>query len=245
MFALGRAWRFNVDMRAFVVVCVFFLASSALADTFFIYKDPATKRDVFVNNLEQVPAVYRETARPVHTGAEKAEPMVEAIGKAGDGGPLQLKDLPVSLEDLKKTAVGAMAGGSPIKVASQTMVSVMDLKLKASGRPGLFPSEVISFSKLFVLVMVLFSVAGVVSFVAWVIFLFHAVRSRRFVWMIAIILVYPLAYPYALFCVEKGRWKLRYLGFLSLVSPALVGLFAFWRFFVWFHAVINARANLG
>ena len=120
----------------------------------------------------------------------------------------------------------------------------MDLKLKATGKPGLYPSEVLAFTRWFGVLVVALVLAWVVALIAWVIFLFHAIRSRRFLWLVGLILVYPLSYLYALLCVERGRWKLRYLGLLCLVTPVLISLVMAWRFSAWFRAVLEARAGL-
>ena len=62
-------------------------------------------------------------------------------------------------------------------------------------------------------------------------------------WALFIFLLSPLAYVYLFVHTDKGRWPFKLVCAFGLLSPALVGLGGAWRFYSWFHAVIQARGG--
>jgi hypothetical protein len=228
-----------------------FAAQGAKADTFYKYKDKATGRDVFVNRIDQVPRKYRTQAKvvleataPTGTQTEtttetETAPAVETPPPARPSPPAPRASSAHLVDELRRAASGKQI----LKEAPSIACAVIDAKLLHAGTQPLTPAERSSFASLFVTVLVFWSIAGVVAVLVWFIIIVGALRDTHPWWALLVFLFWPLAYVYLFVHAGKDRAVFKTLCSLGLISPALVGLVAAWRFTAWFHAVVQARGG--
>jgi hypothetical protein len=239
-----------MHVRLGVVSCVVVLlgTTTALADTYYQYRDQRTGRDVFVNRLDQVPRKYRAGAKIVlrtdDAHADPApEPPTEVIEVARDTGRPVVRTVapaPKSALELRQALASSKA---PWKDAPVLVGNLMDGKLVTAGAPPLTGPERGKLGSLLVTFVVCAMIAGLASFIAWIVIIVMAVRNRHLWWAVLIFLLWPLSYVYLFRRVEKGRRVFKSLCSLALLSPALVGLVGMWRFYAWFETIIQARGG--
>jgi hypothetical protein len=228
-----------------------FAAQGANADTIYKYKDKATGRDVFVNRIDQIPRRYRTQAKVVlestaptgtQTETENATdtaPAAEPPPPPTPAAPAPRKSYGRLADDIRRAASGKQI----LKEAPAIACAVIDAKLLQAGTQPLTPAERSSFASLFVTVLVFWSIAGVVAVLVWFIIIVGALRDTHPWWALLVFLFWPLAYVYLFVYAGKNRAVFKTLCSLGLLSPALVGLVAAWRFTAWFHAVVQARGG--
>jgi hypothetical protein len=230
-----------------VIVCLGFVLWSAAgqAETFFRYRDESTRRDVFVNRLDQIPRKYRSQAKVVMEIADRPkaaedDPAADKDGSApAEPSPPPALAKPVTGVDLRK----ALAGKNLFKDGPDIACAMVDAKLAKAGTTSLTDPERAQLSRLLLTVLVLSAVAGFIAFVVWVVMIVTALRDGRSWWALFIFLFAPLAYVYLFVHAGKGRAAFKVACTFGMLSPALVGLAGAWRFYGWFHAIIQARGG--
>lgn len=243
--------RFNRGMksRLGVVVCIGFVlwSAAAQADTFYKYHDKSTGRDVFVNRLDQIPRLYRGQAKVVMEIADSpktstGEPSVDKEPSAA----AEPSTAPAPAEPLRATGADlrrALAGKNLWKDGPAIASAAMDAKLARAGTHPLTEPERAQLGRLLLTVFVLAIMAGLFALVVWVVMIVSAVRDGHNWWALFIFLFSPLAYVYLFVHAGKGRWPFKLVCAFGMLSPALVGLAGAWRFYGWFHAIIQARGG--
>jgi hypothetical protein len=141
--------------------------------------------------------------------------------------------------DLRK----AVAGKDLWKEGPAIASALVDAKLLKAGTSPLTEPERAQFSRLLWTIVVLSLVAALFAFVVWVVMIVTAVRDGHPWWGLFIFLFSPLAYVYLFVHTDKGHWPFKLVCAFGMLSPALVGLGGAWRFYSWFHAVIQARGG--
>jgi hypothetical protein len=232
-----------------IPLCIGFtlVAAAASADTYYKYRDKNTGRDVFVNRLDQVPRKVRGQAKIVlETDAPAAEPaqeppveIIEPPTKTGRPTIHDAQPASPSGEDLR----AALAGKNLWRDGPALASAAVDAKLAKAGAPSLTGAERGSLGSLLITIVVASIVAGLAALVAWIVILVTAVRDGRLWWALCIFLFSPLAYVYLFLHAGKDRALFKTLCAFGMLSPALVGLVGAWRFYAWFHAVIQARGG--
>jgi len=230
-----------------VVLCIGFVLWSAAsqADTFYQYRDKSTGRDVFVNRLDQIPRKYRNQAKIVIQSADAPKTADDGTGK-DESTPAAPSSAPTIAEPLRSTGMDlrkAVAGKNLWKEGPAIASALVDAKLLKAGTSPLSEPERAQFSRLLWTIVVLSMVAGLFAFVVWIVLIVTAIRDGHPWWALFIFLLSPLAYVYLFVHTDKGRWPFKLVCAFGLLSPALVGLGGAWRFYSWFHAVIQARGG--
>jgi cell division protein FtsW (lipid II flippase) len=75
------------------------------------------------------------------------------------------------------------------------------------------------------------AVAGLLSFVAWIVVMVHAYRAEHRWWMVCILLFHLLGIAYVLIHVEGKRRWFKFATLLAQTAPYAVALATVWRFF--------------
>jgi hypothetical protein len=230
-----------------MAVCLGFVlwSTASQADTFYQYRDKSTGRDVFVNKLDQIPSKYRGQAKIVIQSADIPNAATSDTGK-DENATTTPSTAPTIAEPLRSTGLDlreAAAGKNLWKDGPAIASALVDAKLIQSGTSRLTEPERAQFSRLLWTIVVLSLVAALFAFVVWFVIIVVAVRDGHPWWGLFIFLFAPLAYVYLFVHVEKGRRLFKTICAFGMLSPALVGLGGAWRFYSWFHAVIQARGG--
>jgi len=238
-----------MHIRAGVLLLVALALSTAEAstDTFYKYRDKRTGRDVFVNSLSQVPKRYRDQAKlmlegPASHAAGTAEPPIEITESSAK--PTRDKaQVTISAGSTGSDLRQAISGKSLLKDGPAVASALLDAKLVRAGSAPLTWPERASFGRLLLAILIASIVAGLAALAVWIVIIVIAVRDQRRWWALLIFLFSPLAYVYLFLHVGKGRALFKTLCTVGMLSPALVGLVAAWRFYAWFHAIVQARGG--
>ena len=232
-----------------VFFCIGFVLWSATgrADTFYQYRDKSTGRDVFVNRLDQIPRKYRSQAKIVIESADSPKPSAEVSPAAAEESAApEPKAISAAAEPAHSTGADlrkAIAGRNLWKDGPAIASAVVDARLIKAGTIPLTEPERAQFGHLLLTILVLSLVASFFAFVVWVVMIVSALRDGRNGWALFIFLFAPLAYVYLFVHAGKGRWPFKLICAFGMLSPALVGLAGAWRFYGWFHAVVQARGG--
>ena len=232
-----------------VFLCIGFVLWSAAsqADAFYQYRDKSTGRDVFVNQLEQIPRKYRgqaklvmETANvPKTSGSDMDTSKDESAATAPSATSTMAEPLRSTGMDLRRAAAGRNLWKDGPAIAN----ALVDAKLVKAGTQPLSEPERAQFSRLLLTIAVLSLVAGLFAFVVWIVMIVTAIRDGHPWWALFMFLFSPLAYVYLFVHIDKGRWPFKLVCAFGMLSPALVGLGSAWRFYGWFHTIIQARGG--
>jgi uncharacterized membrane protein YhaH (DUF805 family) len=230
-------------LAAFVVCIVAALTGTAAAGEIWKYRDPASPRDVFVNKLDQVPAELRAEAQLMVSDGLLVNSTPPSGGgvPAAPGGTVVFGDkVPSDATEAFKSAVHkAVEKDLSLRNVTGAAVMAMDTALVRAGKPPITPAETSRLSRLMLVIAVALSVAGLVSFVIWIVLMVHAWREGHPGWSILIFLVHLLGVFYAFLHVER-RW-LRWVSLLCYLAPVLVGVAAAWQIRSWFMDLGSAR----
>lgn len=234
-----------------VFLCIGFVLGSASsqAETFYQYHDKSTGRDVFVNRLEQIPRKYRGQAKLVMDVADtpKTPGSDSATGEDDSAAPTpSATSTSTMAEPLRSTGMElrrAAAGKNLWKDGPAIATALVDARLVKAGTQPLSEPERAQFSQLLWTLAVLSIVAGLFAFVVWIVMMVTAIRDGHPWWALFMLLLSPLAYVYLVVHIAKGRLPFKLVCAFGMLSPALVGLGGAWRFYSWFHAIIQARGG--
>ena len=232
-----------------VVLCVGLVlwGAAGQAETFYKYRDGTTGREVFVNRLDQIPRKYRSQAKVVMDVADrpKVDGYDETTTNSDTSAPKPTAPNALA-EPLRNASVDlrqASRGRNLWKDGPAIASAMVDAKLAKAGTNPLTDEERAKLTGLLMTVLVLSVVAGAFAMIAWIVMIVVAVRDGHPWWGLFIFLVSTLAYVYLFIHIERGRRWFKTICALGLVSPALAGLFGAWRFYGWFHAIIQARGG--
>jgi len=233
------------------VLCIGFVlwGASAWAETIYKYRDQGTRRDVFVNRLDQIPQKYRSQAKIVLEGAsspsstEGQDQTQAADGNSttrAPGGTTGVVDQARSVETGLREAI---KGKNLLKDGPAIACAWVDAKLVKAGTTALNESERVQLGSLLTTILVLSVLAGLFAFVVWIVMMVSAIRDGRLVWAVFMFLFAPLAYLYLFMHAGKGRWPFKLTCTFGMLSPALVGLASAWRFHSWLQTIIQSRGG--
>jgi len=206
------------------------LALPALADSIYRYRDPNTKRDVFVTGLEQVPPEYRDRAT-----------LMIADGVLVDSSNPPDKDAPrgtVIYGDKKAAGVAATlkqalrdatSGGRDTGGLYRTLTTAIDTTLVGAGKRPLSPEQVAKVKRSLIEAGVALIVASLFSLVAWILVMVHASRSKHPVWLVLVLLLPYLGIPYVLMYFEGDRRWFKFATLFAQAAPYAVSLAMTWR----------------
>jgi hypothetical protein len=215
------------------------LMPDAVGETIYTYKDLSSGRDVYVNRLEQVPIQYRDQAKPVVWG----DPSLMNRGQGSTASNFRSTGKQASLQAVGQTLKEVLKEKPLSEIRATSVIHKVDQKLKAQGCQKVGPEKVASFTRMFVLFVILIIITSAASLAAWIVLMFHAYRLQRPWWMILMVLFSPLVFFYALLKVDEARVK--YLTILGLLSPVFVGVLAAWQSMAWLRPVLETCAKTG
>ena len=229
-------------------IAVLLAAVTAQGETFYRYRDRSTKRDVFVNRLDQVPLQYR---------GETKQLIIDETGARNEAAKLGSSPEEASTENDGTLDVASSSGHwSALRERRSIPLGWQGLRdgtwlaqevnrhLGEAGHPMLTEGEIASFLSLAVWITLACALAALALFVAWVVLLVHAIRNARSLWAVAIFLFYPLGSVYLFLHIEKGRVWTKGLCLAGLLSPVLVLAVSAWRGMVWIQAAIASRGGI-
>jgi len=215
------------------------LASPARSESIYRYRDPNTKRDVFVTRLDQIPAPYREQAK-----------LVVADGVLVDSSNQPAKDAPLgtviygnrtpagALETIERAVGDVWRGGHDAGGLLRTLTTAIDTALVGSGRRPLSASDVAQIKRMLVEAAVALALAGLLALLGSILVMVHAFRAEHRWWMVFILFFPLLGIAYVLLHVEGRRRWFKFVTLLAQAAPYAVAVAIGWRFAVFFRALL-------
>jgi hypothetical protein len=216
------------------------LASPARSESIYRYRDPNTKRDVFVTRLDQIPAPYREQAK-----------LVVADGVLVDSSHQPDKNVPLgtviygnrtpagAMETIERAVSDVWHGGHDASGLLRTLTMAIDTALVGAGRRPLSASEVVQIKRMLVESAAALAIAGLLAFVAWILVMVHAFRAEHRWWLLFIMLLQVPGIVYVLLHVEGKRRWFKFATLLAQTAPYAVALATGWRLFALFRAILT------
>jgi hypothetical protein len=229
-------------MRTLVLLTTVLAMAPALvrAESIYRYYDPHTKREVFVNQLDQVPAPQREQAeRIVKDGL-----LVGASGSPDKdtqpGSVIFGTNESAGLLAVFKQALNEASDGTAIEKVERLVTMLMDTRLVNAGKRPLSAANVVEVVRMLGLAVLALLAASLIATVALILVVVHAFRNSHPVWGFLLLFLPPLGIPYVLVHVERRLFK--YPTLLGQCAPFVVILVAVWRFYDFFTTVMAARS---
>ncbi len=215
------------------------LASAARAESIYRYRDPDTKREVFVTRLDQVPAQYREQAKLVVSDGvlvdsssqpDKHVPLGTVIyGGKNSGGVL---------ETIKRALRDASRSGLDVSGLYRTLTTAIDTALVGAGRRPLSAAEVAQVRRMLAEAATELAVAGLLCVVGLILVMGHAFRAEHRWWMVFILLFQLPGIAYVLIHVEGKRRWFKFATLFAQAAPYAVVMVTGWRFFAFFRGIL-------
>lgn len=229
---------------AVLVVCMLAaLIGTAAADEIWKYRDPVSRRDVFVNKLDQVPAELRAEAQLVVSDGllVNSAPQGGGGNPSSPGGTVVFGDkVPSDATEALKSAVHkAVEKDLSLRNVTTAAVMAMDTALVRAGKAPITPAETARLGHLMLVIAIALGAAGLASFAIWIVLMIHAWRGGHPGWAVLTFLIHLLGLLYAFLHVER-RW-LRWVALLCYLAPLLVGVAAAWQVRSWFTDIGTAR----
>ena len=208
------------------------LAAPARSESIYRYRDPNTRRDVFVTRLDQVPAQYREQTQLVVTDGV----LVDSTNQPDEDAPRGTviygsKNSGGVLETIKRAFRDARRNGHDMGGLYRTFSTAVDTALVEAGKRPLSPAQVAQVRRMIVEAAPPLAVAGLLSFVAWIVVMVHAYRAEHRWWMVCILFFHLLGIAYVLIHVEGKRRWFKFATLLAQTAPYAVAVATVWRFF--------------
>jgi hypothetical protein len=215
------------------------LASPARSESIYRYRDPNSKRDVFVTRLDQIPATYREQAK-----------LVVADGVLVDSSNQPAKDVPLgtviygnrrpadALETIEHAVGDVWHGELDAGGLLRTLTTAIDTALVGSGRRPLSASDVAHIKRMLVEAAVALALAGLLALLGSILVMVHAFRAEHRWWMVFILFFPLLGIAYVLLHVEGRRRWFKFVTLLAQAAPYSVAVAVGWRFAVFFRALL-------
>jgi hypothetical protein len=215
------------------------MASPAQAESIYRYRDPNTKRDVFVNRLDQVPGQYRAEAKLVVSDGVLVDSTSQPDKDAPRGAVIYGSNKPAgALETIERAVRDATGSGHAAGGLDRALTTAIDTALVARGKPPLSAREVAQFKRMLVESAAVWAVVALLSFVAWILVMVHAFRAEHRWWMVFILLFHLLGIAYVLIHVESKRHWFKFTTLFAQAAPYAVALAMSWRFVAFFKAIL-------
>jgi len=221
---------------AATVLALVGLASPARAEAIYRYRDPNTKRDVFVTRLDQIPTAYREQAKIVVADGV----LVDSSSQLDKNVPLGAVIYGTGAKETIKRALGDIWHGEhSVGGLLRTLIKVIDTALIGSGRRPLSGSDVAHLKRMLVEAAVALTVASLSAFVGWILVMVHAFRAEHRWWMVFILFFPVLGITYVLLHVESKRRWFKFATLLVQTAPYAVAVATGWQFAIFFRAFLG------
>lgn len=214
------------------------LASAARAESIYRYRDPNTKREVFVTRLDQVPTQYREQAKLVVSDGV----LVDSANQPDQDAPRGTviyggENSGGVLETIKRALRDAKDSGLDVGGLYRTLTTAIDTALVGGGRRPLSAGEVAQVKRMLAEAATELAVAGLLSLVALILVIGHAYRAGHPWWIVFMLLFQVPGIAYVLVHVEgKHRW-FKFATLFAQAAPYAVAIAMGWRFFAFFRAI--------
>jgi hypothetical protein len=218
------------------------LASPAHAESIYRYRDPNTKRDVFVNRLDQIPAQYRAEAKLVVSDGVLVDSTNQPDKDAPRGAVIYGNKKPAgAMETIERAVRDATNSGQTAGGLDRSLTTAIDTALVGKGKRPLSAAEVAQIKRMVVQAAVVLAVAGLFSTVALILVIVHAFRAEHRWWMVFIMLFQLPGIAYVLIHVEGKRRWFKFVTLFAQAAPYAVVLAMSWRFFAFFRAILVGR----
>lgn len=215
------------------------MASPAQAESIYRYRDPNTKRDVFVNRLDQVPGRYRAEATLVVSDGVLVDSSNQPDKDAPRGAVIYGGTKPAgALETIERALRDATASGHAADGLGRALTTAVDTALVARGKPPLSAHELAQLKRMLVEWAVVLTVVGLLSLVAWILVMVHAFRAEHRWWMVFILLFHLLGVAYVLIHVEGKRHWFKFTTLFAQAAPYVVALAMSWRLVAFFRTIL-------
>ena len=234
--------RCNGSMRRLVfwavVLALAGLASPARGESIYRYRDPNTKREVFVTRLEQVPAEYRAQAKLVVSDGVLVDSIAEPDPNAPRGTVIYGSSNPAGvLETIKHALAEVRRGGLDAGGLYRTLTVAIDTVRVRQGKPPLSAAQVAQGKRMLAEATVGLTVSSLLSLLALILVMAHAFRAEHRWWIVLMLLFPPLGITYVLIHVEgEHRW-FKFATLFAQAAPYVVAMATAWRFVALFTAV--------
>ena len=213
------------------------LASPARGESIYRYRDPNTKREVFVSRLEQVPAQYRAEAKLVVSDGVLVDSTNQPDRDAPRGTIIYGgKNLSSVKEMIKQAFRDASHSGYDAGGLQRTLTTAIDTALVSQGKRPLSASEVAQVKRMVVEATVMLTVASLLSVVVLILVMAHAFRAEHRWWMVFILFFQPLGIAYVLIHVEGKRRWFKFATLFGQAAPYAVAVALAWRYVAFFRA---------
>jgi hypothetical protein len=214
-------------------------ASPARSESIYRYRDPNTKREVFVTRLDQVPAEYREQAKLVVSDGVLVDSANQADQNAPRGTVIyESENRGGFCETIKRAFRDASGSGLDIAGLYRTLTTAIDTALVGAGRRPLSAGEVAQVKRMLAEAATALAAAGLLSVVALILVIGHAFRAEHRWWMVFILLFQLPGIAYVLIHVEGKRRWFKFATLFAQAAPYAVVLATGWRFFAFFRTIL-------
>jgi hypothetical protein len=230
----------RLALQALVLV-VALSSAAAGAGTIYRYRDPRTKRDVFVTERDQIPAAYREQAKLVVTDGLLADPEHKADGSSPAGAVIYGDGKPAGWGEAISQMANQAIQARSLSGWQRRLATAVDTDLVRRGVRPLSGDESQQGLNLVARIGWILLPLGALALVGWIVMMIQAWVADQRGWTLGLLLCQPLSLLYALkFADGKSRWW-RIVMALSQVLPHVVLVTgAFWLQ-SWFAAVLHSR----
>jgi heme/copper-type cytochrome/quinol oxidase subunit 4 len=207
------------------------LAAPARGESIYRYRDPTTKREVFVTRLEQVPAEYRAQAKLVVSDGVLVDSTAEPDQNAPRGTVIYGSDKPAGvLETITHALSEVRRGGLDAGGLYRTFAVAIDTVRVRQDKPPLSAAQVAQGKRLLVEATVGLTVSSLLSLLALILVIAHAFRAQHRWWIVFMLLFPPLGITYVLIHVEGERRWFKFATLFAQAAPYVVAMATAWRF---------------
>jgi hypothetical protein len=215
------------------------MASPARAESIYRYRDANTKRDVFVNRLDQVPAQYRAEAKLIVSDGVLVDSIHQPDKDAPRGAVIYGNKKPAgALETIEHAVRDATGSGHAAGGLDRALTTAIDTALVGKGKRPLSAREAAQLKRMLVESAVVLAAVGLLSFVAWILVMVHAFRAEHRWWMVFILFFHLLGIAYVLIYVEGKRHWFKFVTLFAQAAPYVVSLAMSWRFVAFFRTIL-------
>jgi hypothetical protein len=216
------------------------LASPARSESIYRYRDPNTKRDVFVTRLDQIPTPYREQAKLVVADGVLVDSSTQTNKDVQLGTVVYGNRAPAGArETVERAFSDVWHGGHGVSGLLRALTTAIDTALVGSGRRPLSVGDVAQIKRMLVEAAAALAVAGLLAFVALIFVMAHAFRADHRWWMVFILLFQVPGIAYVLLHVEDKRRWFKFATLFAQTAPYAVVLATGWRLAALFRAILT------
>jgi len=225
-----------------VVLVLAGLSAPAQAESIYRFRDPKTKRDVFVNRLDQVPAQQREETQLVVSDGVLVDSSNQPDKEAPQGTVIFGGRQPASVwQTIGQAFHQATHGGLAGLGLERLLTMAIDTALVREGKRPLSSAEVAQVARQALVTAWVLGTAGVLALLAWIAVMVHAFRADHRWWAVFIMLLPLLGIAYVLIHMGGERRWFKLATLLGQCAPYTVVMAAAWRCYALLSTILASR----